>query len=204
MSQDLGLCKKGQFYKTDNLIGEGVSSKVYQAKNKNQKLANIAGSYVVKEFNMPIKDWMLIEQRASELKIAPETILIPCEEIGKLYLIQKKVDGTLNQLVENHPSILQNKKVKLQLRNLLIKSIQKLNVLHNDLHGDNILYKVKTNGSLKFYLIDFENFLPIERVRTLSPRQKNIIKNSHRIIIKKTTGETYFKYKLQQLDAIIE
>lgn len=203
MSQDLGLCKKGQFYKTNNLIGQGVSSKVYQAKNKNQKLANIAGSYVVKEFDMPIKDWMLLEQRASELKIAPETILIPCDEIGKVYLIQKKVDGTLNKLIENHPSILQNKKVKQQLRNLLMKSIEKLNILHNDLHGDNILYKVKSNGSLKFYLIDFENFLPIERVRTLSTRQKNIIKNTHRVIIKKTTGETYFKYKLQQLDTII-
>lgn len=66
--------------------------------------------------------------------------------------------------------------------------IQLLNIVHNDIHGDNILYKINSSGNIQFYLIDFENFLEINSIGTqmqkifinpLKNKQTNIFQYIH-------------------------
>lgn len=183
------LCGKNLFYKTKKIIGLGnTAGKIYQAKSKNEKVANIPASYVVKEFEWPIKQWMLLEQKASKIGITPETVLIPCKEENKVYFIQKKCDGTLHNLIKNNPSIVEDKKINQQLRKLLLHPIQLLNIVHNDIHDDNILYKVNSRGNIQFYLIDFEKYLKVNSIGTqtqkilidpLKNKQTNIFQYIH-------------------------
>jgi serine/threonine protein kinase len=188
------ICNYGKYYKTQKLIGQGVSSKVYQVKTKQEFQKNVDGSYVIKEFKLPIKKWMEMEKKASEFKIAPHTELLICEKTGKIYLIQERVDGTLNQLIKNHPQILKDDKIKKQLQKLLSSPIKELQIYHNDIHGDNILYKQKKDGTFQFYLVDFENFIPITKFNTLSIKQRQNIQNSNLKIINKKTGQIYFNF----------
>lgn len=137
------------------------------------------------------------DELAANLGIGPNIFIEKCND--KIYLIQERLDGTLLNLLNSKETL--NKKELNDLSNLIYNSIDKINIFHNDLHAENVMYKIMSQDK-KFYLIDFTRAKPIDStgfkqfdrklaqhsfirindkfIMVLSPTQLEKLKSKHR------------------------
>ena len=134
-----------------NEIGAGAFGKaVLVEKNKKKyiiKIQEIHNNYKL------IKNEILIAKKMGEEKIGPKIYdYYLCKKSGKsyIYIIMDYMNqGTLYQWLETNTL---TKKLKKKLNNLINKLHK--NIIHGDLHSNNILVN-KKNGNIQFYIADF-------------------------------------------------
>jgi predicted Ser/Thr protein kinase len=149
------LCNTHRWYRRkQSLVGSGTQSYIYQACKQQQKL-NPKCQYVVKELE-PIYNTKY-DELAANLGIGPNIFMEKCND--KIYLIQERLDGTLLNLLNSKETL--NEKELNDLSNLIYDSIDMMNIFHNDLHAENVMYKI-IGQDKKFYLIDFSTAQPID------------------------------------------
>jgi len=154
------LCQRHLFMKMPRVIGGGADTRVWEAcrfTTNNHKNKTGCG-FIVKEYRWKpaLLKTLSMEQDAARAGIAPYTYVMDCPEKNKVFVIQKRLNGTVTDLLRlpEPPYLSIERGVSALLSRLLLR----LQIFHNDLHSDNILYKkwiVKGKPVYRFYLIDF-------------------------------------------------
>jgi thiamine kinase-like enzyme len=146
------LCNQHRWYrKKSSIIGRGEQAIIYQACSNQQKQNKSPRcNFVVKELASGISP--MIDELAAAHGIGPPVYIEICNDI--VYLIEERLDGTLQQLLENGYQL--SEEDEGALSQLIYNSIDLLHIFHGDTHYANIMYKI-IGGSIRFYLIDFSN-----------------------------------------------
>jgi len=198
------LCNNHRWYRRkQSVVGSGTQGIIYQACRQQQKL-NSKCQFVVKESSSGSST--AYDELAANLGIGPNVFIEQCND--KIYLIQERLDGTLLSLLESSKTI--NEKDLKSLSHLIYDSIDNMNIFHNDLHAENVMYKIMGKDK-KFYLIDFSTAQPINStgfkqfdrklaqhsfirindkfIMVLSPAQIEELKSKHRPTVQQTQQE---------------
>ena len=95
-------------------------------------------------------------KKASKLGIAPkiyDDYFCKDEEGFKHFIVQKYMNGgTLNEWLSN------GNKLTTKMKNQLLSKkrlMHKHDIIHNDLHNNNILVNITKKGTIEFYIADF-------------------------------------------------
>lgn len=155
------ICGHGRFfYARENPIGRGAEGQIYQACSKNQLISNKRCSHVVKKLKSGAST--IVDEMAAFFGIGPRVFPERCEK--ETYLIQQRLDGTLDDYIQSLPKKkLTDHDMKL-LSHLVYDSIDTLHVFHHDLHSENIMYTKDPHGHVRFYLIDFSTATPLSDI----------------------------------------
>jgi len=163
------LCEKHRFYRrSDRIVGSGAEGYIYQVCSAKQvKQQSSHCTYVVKE--LPLYSSTAIDETAARFGIGPGIMVEHCPSKNKTYLIQERFHGTLTDLYEKNKGVLSAHDKK-HLNQMLFDSMDKLKIFHNDLHGENIMYKNEPQDQTtskrghrryRFYLIDYSTSVPM-------------------------------------------
>ena len=156
------LCGHHRFFrKKDSEIGSGVEAIVYEACSYLQvRDKKKSCRFVVKE--LPLYAPTAFDEIAARMGYGPFVVVDRCVKDNKTYLIQERLDGTLEDFLEKKKSGHLSKTEKDALSRLVYDSIDKMHVFHGDLHAQNVMYKAGPGGKVRFYLIDFSQTEPID------------------------------------------
>ncbi len=132
---------------------EDILAKVYQIRpNKRMESINLEADFM---------------EKASQLGVSPKFLgLRYCIYHNKPYavlLMTKYGDGNLTTLLKNGMYETYKDDIHAQLKHIL-DTLYDHNIDHNDLHSDNILYKLTEHG-IELNIIDFDASLPLNKRR---------------------------------------
>lgn len=149
--------KKIEKYSFRQLMGEGVFAKVYSLSNN--KVIKIINTNM---YNLAPNDEYLIDSLINEINImnkikntniGPKIFdywMSKNKNILNVYIVMEYKGITLNKwLLNNKLTETHKKKIKNK-----IKRLHEMNIIHNDLHEDNILVDKNKNG-IDFFISDF-------------------------------------------------
>jgi len=166
------------------IVGEGAEGNIYEAcrvsPSKDTSSAPAPCEFVVKEIGLYAPT--AIDEIASRYGIGPHVLVKRCpEKHPKTYLIQQKLDGTLREYLDRFPFSSTDQQ---QVADLVFRSLFELQIFHNDLHVDNIMYRKQKQTRPRFYLIDFSTAVPFD---TIGYKTFDRLLSKHQTMQSKTT-----------------
>ena len=115
-------------------------------------------------------------ERASQLGVSPKFLgLRYCMYKNKPYavlLMSKYGEGNLTMLMKNGMYETHKHEIHTQLKHIL-DTLYDHHIDHNDLHSDNILYKINEQGQIELKIIDFDAAIPLKHRRTYTIEDRN-------------------------------
>lgn len=159
------LCDKHLFFKKkDSIIGQGAEGYVHEACSKKQiESSSKRCGFVVKE--KPLHTETDIDEMAGKTGIGPQVFVEVCPRAKTTYLIQERLNGTLKDYIAKHGL---STKTRKKLSDLIFRSIDIMKIFHNDLHSENIMYKIMPNRDIRFYLVDFSSAKKINDIGSIA------------------------------------
>jgi len=132
------------FIVSNKIVGLGNHSKVFLVMKSGEDDYN----YVYKELGNPCS--FVYDEVAGRAGVGPKTIVY--KQKSNTYLIQERLTGTLTQYLSMY---IMTTYVRKKLSLLVLRTIEEMEIFHNDLNSNNVMYKLDENNNHMFYLIDF-------------------------------------------------